>query len=364
MKSVADLRRFAVNHSLFAETTLGEAIARMAFVQADPIRAPARAQDLTLRPRVRGYRAGDLDRHYGTLPIEEDFFINYGFVTRDLQRLMHPRASVSPTSANKRAKAILEFVRERGAVHPREVDAHFAHGTVTNYWGGSSSATTHLLEAMHYKGLVRVARRENGIRIYATQQHGDGPGTAAERRASLDALVDAVVGLYAPVPAASLTFIISRLRYATPHWRSEIKPAIERAKKRFAHAIVDGHTWYWPEEGEGVRGEGVRGERVRLLAPFDPVVWDRRRFEMLWDWAYRFEAYTPAPKRKHGYYALPLLWRDRVIGWAIVTMQDGVVAADITHESGRAPRDRGFKTALERELDAMQAFLSPRVNAR
>ena len=368
MKSVADLRRFAINRSLFPETTLADAITRMAFVQADPIRAPARAQDLTLRPRVRGYRAGDLDANYGSLPIEEDFFINYGFVTTDLQRLMHPRTSVSPTGANKRAKAILEFVRERGTVHQREVDAHFAHGTVTNYWGGSSSATTHLLEAMHYKGLVRVARRENGIRIYATQQHGAGPESAAERRAHLDALVDAVVGLYAPVPTASLTYIISRLRYAAPHWRGEIKAAIVRAKKRFSHAVVDGHTWYWPEEAGATVATGAAGaagsDTVRVLAPFDPVVWDRRRFEMLWGWAYRFEAYTPAPKRKHGYYALPMLWRDRVIGWANVTMSDGVVDADLGYVTGRAPRDRGFKRALEQELDAMQAFLSPRTPAR
>ena len=48
--------------------------------------------------------------------------------------------------------------------------------------------------------------------------------------------------------------------------------------------------------------------------PFDPVVHDRTRFELLWGWTYRFEAYTPAPKRKRGYYALPLLWRDRAIG--------------------------------------------------
>ncbi|XXV38439.1 crosslink repair DNA glycosylase YcaQ family protein [Sorangium sp. So ce1504] len=49
-------------------------------------------------------------------------------------------------------------------------------------------------------------------------------------------------------------------------------------------------------------------ESVRLLAPFDPVVWDRRRFELLWGWAYRFEAYVPAPNRKLGYHALPLPW--------------------------------------------------------
>jgi uncharacterized protein YcaQ len=204
-------------------------------------------------------------------------------------------------------------------------------------------------------------RLENGIRIYAPQQHDDGPRNAIERRRNMDALVNIVVGLYAPVPAASLSFIVSRLRYATPQWQGEIKPALQRAKKRFAHAIVDGHTWYWPEEAHVNDGEL---EHVRLLAPFDPVVWDRRRFEMLWDWAYRFEAYTPAPKRKHGYYALPLLWRERVIGWANITMRDGTIDADVGYVSGRAPRDRGFRAALEQDLEAMRIFLSPRTSAR
>src|SRR5712692_5182367 len=72
-----DLRRFAVARSLFTPTTLKRAINRMGFVQADPIRAPARAQDLTLRQRVRGYQAGDLDRRYVELGLEEDFFVNY-----------------------------------------------------------------------------------------------------------------------------------------------------------------------------------------------------------------------------------------------------------------------------------------------
>ena len=354
MKTVADLRRFATGRSLVRVTALERAIEQMAFVQADPIRSPARAQDLTLRPRVRGYRAGDLDRAYSSLQVEEDFFINYGFVTRRLQALMHPRSSLTPTASNKRARAILEFVRERGSVHPREVDAHFAHGRVTNWWGGSSSATTQMLELMHYKGMLRVARRDNGIRIYAPQSHGEGPVGAAARRAHVDGLVDAVVSLYAPVPGASLSFIVSRLRYAAPHWRSEIKGALQRAKKRFEQITIDGHTWYWPA-GERPDVEPVEG--VRLLAPFDPVVWDRRRFEMLWDWAYRFEAYTPAPKRKLGYYALPLLWRDRIIGWANIAVQNGKIDADLGYVSGRAPRDRGFKSALESELDAMRSFL-------
>jgi uncharacterized protein YcaQ len=355
MRTLSELRRFAVSRSLFPPTTLENALDRFGFVQADPIRSPARAQDLTLRPRVRGYRAGDLDERYASLPIEEDFFINYGFVTRRVQALMHPRSSVSPTAANKRAKAILEFVRERGSVHPREVDAHFSHGRVTNYWGGSSSATTHMLELMHYKGLLRVARREAGIRVYAVQQHGSGPDGAAARRAHLDGLVDTVVALYAPIPASSLTFIVRRLRYATPHWHAEITSAIQRAKKRLAHAVIDGHQWFWPD-GESMPAYDVDG--VRFLAPFDPVVWDRDRFEMLWDWAYRFEAYTPVTKRKHGYYAMPLLWRDRVIGWANISKIGDGVEAKTGYVSGRAPKDRGYKAALDDEIEAMKIFLS------
>jgi uncharacterized protein len=74
--SLDGLRRFAIGRSLFPPTSLKRALEKLAFVQADPIRAPARAQDLTLRHRVRRYRAGDLERLYSTLDIEEDVFIN------------------------------------------------------------------------------------------------------------------------------------------------------------------------------------------------------------------------------------------------------------------------------------------------
>jgi uncharacterized protein YcaQ len=352
----------AVSRSLGRPTTLARAIDNLGFVQADPIRAPARAQDLTLRPRVQGYRAGDLEHRYSTLPVEEDVFINYGFVTRPLQVLMHPRAvrSLWPTARNMRAQNVLAFVRERGAVHPREVDSHFSHGRVKNYWGGSSNATTHLLDALHYKGLLRVVRRESGIRIYAAHEHGSGPATPADRRARLDALVDAVVRTYAPLPAASLSFVVGRLRYAAPQWRGELQSALERAHRRLSRARIDGALWYWPGDEE-IPSDPPRDD-VRLLAPFDPIVWDRRRFEMFWNWAYRFEAYTPVSKRKLGYYALPLLWRDRIVGWGNVSSRGGELEAVLGYVQSRSPRDRGFSAALDNELERMRTFMRPSVN--
>ena len=221
-----DLRRAAVAQTLFTPTTLQRALDALGFVQADPIRAPARAQDLTLRQRVAGYRAGDLERRYSRLDVHEDFFVNYGFVTGAVQALMHPRGGPRPWTAarGRHVHALLDFVRTRGSVHPRQVDEHFSHGTVTNYWGGSSSATTHLLDAMHYRGLLRVVRREAGIRIYEAHEHDPGPRGIATRRAHLDALVDVIVRNYAPLPAASLPSMPASVsgtgRGTTPRVRS------------------------------------------------------------------------------------------------------------------------------------------------
>ena len=351
-----DLRHYAVTRSLFTPTTLQRALDKLGFVQADPIRAPARAQDLTLRHRVTGYRAGDLERRYAELDVHEDFFVNYGFVTGAVQALMHPRGGATPWTSGRgrHVRTLLDFVRTRGSVHPREVDAHFAHGSVTNYWGGSSSATTHLLDAMHYRGLLRIARREGGIRIYAAHEHQAVPRSAADRRARLDALVDVIVCKYAPLPAASLAVLVRRLRYAVPQWTGELTAALQRAKRRLPHADVEGVDWYWPEEP--VFTVAGNDDVVRLLAPFDPVVWDRRRFELLWGWAYRFEAYTPAAKRQLGYYALPLLWRDHVIGWGNVSVKDGTLHSDVGYIASQ-PRSRVFRRALEEELDRLRIFL-------
>ena len=351
-----DLRRYAVARSLFKPTTLRKAIARLGFVQADPIRAPARAQDLLLRHRVTGYRVGDLERRYATLGIEEDFFVNYGFVPRATQALMHPRTArtVWPAARQAQAAAVLAFVRERGVVHPREVDAQFAHGKATNWFGGSSNASTQLLDAMHYRGLLRIARREGGVRLYAARET---QAPAPDPAAALDALVDVIVNKYAPLPMRSLSELVSHLRSGAPQWADGRRDALARAKARLPQTVVDSVTWYWPVGENPASKRHAASESVRLLAPFDPVVWDRRRFELLWGWAYRFEAYTPAPKRVRGYYALPLLWRDQVIGWGNLSVVAGALCADCGYTRGRAPRDAAFRSALQHELGRIGTFL-------
>ncbi len=358
--TIEQLRRYAVARSLFRPTTLGRAVHKLGFVQADPIRAPARAQDLTLRHRVADYRAGDLERRYPRLRLEEDFFVNYGILPRTHSDLMHPRTTLRTWTARQRrqADAVLQFVRERGAVHPREVDARFAHGKVTNWFGGSSNASTQLLDDMHYRGLLRVVRRDGGTRVYAERpDSGATPRDDAVIVERLDALVDIVVNKYAPLPAGSLGYLLSRLCYGVPQWRAQRGTTLARAKRRLGHARLGSEDWYWPATENPAARRWRPDDAVRLLTPFDPIVHDRRRFEVFWGWPYRFEAYTPASKRKLGYYALPLLWHDRVIGWANLSVDNDALSSSFGYSAGAAPRDTAFRAGLAAELERMRQFL-------
>ena len=352
------LRRYAIARTLFKPTTLPRAIQRLGFVQADPIRSPARAQDLTLRHRVKDYRAGDLERRYPRLAVEEDCLVNYGFLPREHLALMHPREprKAWDAAARRRAEELLAFVRERGPVHPREVDQHFAHGRVRNYWGGSSNASTQLLDGLHYRGLLRVQRRDAGIRVYEAVAHPPADDSAEGRARRAAALVDLVVRKYAPLPAASLTYLARLLGYGAPHMATQIRDALAHTRAQMPSCRIDGVSWYWPAGENPTSRRHAVDDAVRLLAPFDPVVWDRRRFQLLWGWTYKFEAYTPEAKRTFGYYALPMLWRDRVIGWANVGVRGGRVEGEFGYIDGK-PKSVAFRNALEDEMQRMTQFL-------
>ncbi len=90
--TLEELRRYAVARTLGKPTDLMSAIRRLGYLQADPIRAPARAQDLILRHRVKNYRIDDLEKKYPRLPVVEDMLHNYGFFPREHLNMLYPRA--------------------------------------------------------------------------------------------------------------------------------------------------------------------------------------------------------------------------------------------------------------------------------
>jgi uncharacterized protein len=341
------MRVHAITQSLFAPCSLQDGIRRLGFVQADPIRAPARAQDLILRHRVQNYRAGDLERSYPELDIEEDYLYAYGFLPRTVWRLLHPRVTTGLSSMEKK---VLKVVRRYSKMHPRELEEHLGHERVVNAWGGYSKATTHALEVLHYRGLLRIARRENGIRVYEPV-----PALSSEEQLGpeerLRGLIRLMVTILSPVPEKTLNANIARYRrLGNP--RAALAELIRTGELR--RDTVGSMNYLWPADAKGFESAP---ERVRFLAPFDPVIWDRRRFEHFWGWAYRFEAYTPVAKRVRGYYAMPLLWRDSVIGWANAAAVNGALKVDVGFVEKR-PRDAAFKSAFEQEISNLEEFLN------
>jgi hypothetical protein len=358
-----------IARSLFKPTSLPRAIARLGFVQADPMRAPARAQDLILAYRVKDYRAGDLERRYPRLAIEEAFFVNYGFLPREALALLHPRAAPRSWDARMQARAqeVLAFVRQHGPTYPKDVQAHFDHGRITR-WGADLNVSNHLLEGLHYCGLLRVARREAGTRVYqAIEQvidhappvdtqdlpQNDSPEA---RLARAGQLLDMVVQLYAPLPEASLGYLCGLLRHGVPHLAAEVRQIQEHAQSRYAHAHVDGLLWFWPQGEKPMAVRNPIDDRLRFFAPFDPVVWDRRRFQLFWGWEYKLEAYVPAHKRHMGHYAMPMLWGEQMLGWANLKVVDGRLQHELGF-AGSRPRGLAFQLALDEALQQMQEFL-------
>ena len=352
---LAALRAYAVTRTLFQPIDLAAAVRTLGFVQIDPIRAPARAQDLILRHRVVDYRAGDLVERFPDLPLVEDFVHVYGVLPEASLDLLHPRRRHHTWRVEREhpalARKILDYIERNGPTHPRELTRALGSARVVNGWGGSSAATTRMLEALHYRGKLRVLRRDNGVKVY---------GVAPARESGLplplraQQLLQLLVRLYAPLSMASLRQLAAMVTQDSIPEATRMRAMAQLFRSDWvAKGVVDGVDYLWPAD-ERTRVEAP--DTVRLLAPFDPIVWDRRRFSHLWDWEYRFEAYTPPVKRRYGYYALPLLWRDRVIGWANVTLKSGRLDV-ATGFAGKEPRGSTFERGLEREIDALSRSL-------
>jgi uncharacterized protein len=354
--TLAKLRRQAAHVTTNPPRTLARAIAQIEFIQSDPIRAPARAQDLILRHRVADYRAGDLERRYSSLAVEEDFLYAYGFMPRPVRKLLYPRLDRTrpdgrfvPTGL---AADVLAFVRERGPTHPAVLATQFGRTRAINGWGAFSTASTRMLQQLHYHGLLRVQRRDRGIRVYEAAAAEEELDTARRLRE----LILLVTRVLAPVPEVTLRAALARFAHIAPQARSRASMIEELlAAVRLEAGVVDGEKYLWPAGRLGGLAEAPR--EVRFLAPFDPIVWDRRRFEHLWGWPYRFEAYVPERDRRRGYYAMPLLWMDRVIGWVNCTRAGDGLQVRPGFAAGK-PRERDFRQAFDREVARMERFLS------
>lgn len=340
-----DLKKQSILQTLNIPTSLQSTLNKLGFVQADPIRSPARAQDLILRHRVTDYKIDDLEKSYPNLDIEEDYLYAYGFVTKEVRKLLYPRTINKLTDFDFK---VLEVIKEVEEVHPKDLEIHFGSQKERNGWGGTSKSTTRSLDRLHHHGHVRISRREKGIRVYSHIKETDMEIDIEER---MEKIVNSVIKLLAPVPLKTLNQALSLTRYFVGQTKDTVLNLLKKGEIR--EDVIDGIKYLSPADLKiTIKKEGM----VRFLAPFDPIVWDRIRFEHLWGWPYRFEAYTPKSKRVRGYYSLPLLWNYNVIGWVNLKIVNSELDVELGFVNGR-PNDIEFKRSLDEEISSFKKFL-------
>jgi uncharacterized protein len=303
--------------------TLGE-IRRLECVQIDPVAAVERNQHLVLSARISSYRPASLDALLAAgqtfeyfanaamvMPIE-DYPIFAGSRRRYTERVAKYLKPLGAVPDEIRA-----ILRDRG---PQPARAFESSQRVRGWWdtkGPKTKATSHALGLLLYTGEIMVVRREGNMRVFDLAEH-------AVPRALFDA------GQRMPTVEADALLFAKYCRglrifdRGDPHfgWRRPF-PVAARKSALNDDALVrlditDVKRPYWMRESDVESLEQKRRKPsasfVRFLPPLDNLMWGRRRLEDLFGFEYRWEVYTPAARRRYGYYAMPILLGDQLIG--------------------------------------------------
>jgi uncharacterized protein YcaQ len=281
----AEARRIAVRAQLLdgSATDLLSTVRQLGFLQMDPISTVAPPQYLVLWSRLGPYDRAELDR----LLWEEKKLFEWNAFIWPIEDLPLIRARMrEPWGHLKWQRWAKEFMKEqaglrryvlrelerRGPLPSRELEHHAARAEERYVWWGTRAQMTWMLELLHSRGRIAVAGRQSGQRLWDLAERWL-PETET-------------------VPLAEARRLLDERRFRALGVR------LEKGRLVAHPEAVDGRV----------------GTRVTFLSPFDRLVHDRDRAEALWNFFYRLEMYVPKAKREYGYYVLPILRGDKLIG--------------------------------------------------
>jgi len=351
-------RRIAVRAQLLdagRPTDLLDVVGRLMFLQLDPTAAIAPSADLVAWSRLGdAYRPEHLTQ---ALERERTLYEVRAFVrpTADLGLFLASMAAWPFSKENNSPppgpvaatwleandafrKDVLARLRDLGPIQSREIPDTSAVPWQSTGWTGNRNVTQ-MLEFLNSRGEVAVAGRVGRQRLW----------DLAER-------------VYPPVRAIPLeqarTILARRRLRALGISRAKV---IGVSGERY-HEDVVGE----PAEVEGTAGDWIVdpealsrdfGGRTALLSPFDRLIHDRVRAQELFDFEYTLEMYKPAAARRWGYFALPILHEDRLVGKLDATgdRKTSRLTVHAIHEDVRFTR--GLRKAVDAEIDALAAWL-------
>lgn len=329
----ADARRIALAAQGFARprpATVGTrqitgALQRMRILQIDSVNVFSRSHYMPLFARLGGYDPALLDKlafsrrpkwveswaHVASLVSVDDWPLLQ--FRRDELRAKYERDAWAEAN-----QPLLRWLRDeladRGPLRPAEIEHDARSGSRGSWWGWDDVKNG--LERLWLFGDVAIAGRRGFERRYALVSDVLPP-------AALETSVPRAEAIRELVRRAAIAYGVATAADLADYWRIRDRPAVMAG----IHDLVDaGELIPVSVEGWQVAGRPAKAwlhrdaarprkvDAAAILTPFDPVVWFRDRAERLFDFDYRIEIYTPAPQRRFGYYSLPVLVGDDVVG--------------------------------------------------
>jgi len=348
---------------------VADAVAHLGYVQIDTINVIERCHHHILWTRIPDYRRADLRQaqsvdksvfEYWTHALAYVPSADFRFFVSDMR--LHRReghkwfASVKPADTRK----VMRLLRQ-GALSIRDIEDDVL--TEKEHLWASRKPSKRALQLAFYRGEVTISERNGMLKTYQLMGRHfgwDKPPRAASTgeitaylldralRSQGVVSLDSICHLDAPRKRAVRRLIESRMR------RGElVAVALEGAGKQ--------EHWIAPEAVER-RGEGASG-LVHILSPFDPLIIQRKRTHLVFDYEHRFEAYVPKEKRKFGYFALPVLVGEDIVA-ALDLKTDrkkGKLLLQKWNWVGEGKAARGdprkeLKRRIEEELDRFERF--------
>ena len=329
----ADARRIALAAQGFARPRpdavgtrqITGALQRMRILQIDSVNVFSRSHYMPLFARLGGYDPALLDKlafsrrpkwveswaHVASLVSVDDWPLLQ--FRRDELRAKYERDAWAEAN-----QPLLRWLRDeladRGPLRPAEIEHDARSGSRGSWWGWDDVKNG--LERLWLFGDVAIAGRRGFERRYALVSDVLPP-------AALETSVPRAEAIRELVRRAAIAYGVATAADLADYWRIRDRPAVMAG----IHDLVDaGELIPVSVEGWQVAGRPAKAwlhrdaarprkvDAAAILTPFDPVVWFRDRAERLFDFDYRIEIYTPAPQRRFGYYSLPVLVGDDVVG--------------------------------------------------
>jgi uncharacterized protein len=345
--------------------TLGRLVERLNLLQIDSVNVLARAHYLPAFSRLGPYRRDLLETlAWGRRPRFFEYWAHEAsLLPLDLQPLLRWRMGraeagrdiydgLRPFAGERRAEAeqVLAQIRERGPLAASDLEGTRGVG---GWWGWSDGKRA--LEWLFWSGRITTqTRRGTFERVYDLTE-----------RVIPAAILDRPTPAEPDAHRALLLHAARALGIATlGDLRDYFRQGPEDAKPRVSELVEAGDLVPVAVEGWAQPAYLYRGARLprrargrALVAPFDPIVWERARTERLFGLRYRIEIYTPAAKRLHGYYVLPFLLGDRIAARVDLKAdrQNLVLRVQNAHAEPHAPADVADELAAE--LRSMAGWL-------